>query len=76
PRWLTSIESCSGKDASIIVITITSLKAQLFVNKQLSAFSTTFRTKCHLRFNAFTQCSNCHHFGHHSNKWTNPSSYC
>ncbi|RPA99101.1 hypothetical protein L873DRAFT_1655219, partial [Choiromyces venosus 120613-1] len=73
-RWLTSDESHAGKSASSITITITGLKASLFVNKQLSNFSTNFRTKRCLQFNTFTQCSNCHHFGHHSNKCTGPSS--
>ncbi|RPA88822.1 hypothetical protein L873DRAFT_1724455 [Choiromyces venosus 120613-1] len=74
PRWLTSDESHASKSSSLIVMTITGPKAPLFVGKRLSAFSTTFRTECHLRFNAFTQCSNCHHFGHHSNKCASPSS--
>ncbi|RPB02228.1 hypothetical protein L873DRAFT_1674497, partial [Choiromyces venosus 120613-1] len=70
---LTSNKSRAGKSASSIVITITSPKASLFVDKRLSAFSTTFRTERHLWFNTFTQCSNCHHFGHHSNKYVSPS---
>ncbi|RPA92630.1 hypothetical protein L873DRAFT_1794113 [Choiromyces venosus 120613-1] len=73
-RWLTSNASRAGKSASTIVITITGLKALLFVGKRLSAFSTTFWTERHLWFNAFTQCSNCHHFGHHSNKCASTSS--
>ncbi|RPB00180.1 hypothetical protein L873DRAFT_1843143 [Choiromyces venosus 120613-1] len=71
-RWLAFNESRTGKSASSIIITITSPKAPLFVNKRLSAFSTIFRTERWLRFNAFTQCSNCHHFGHHSNKCVGP----
>ncbi|RPA96409.1 hypothetical protein L873DRAFT_1654774, partial [Choiromyces venosus 120613-1] len=74
PRWLTSDESRAGKSASSIIITITGPKAPLFIGKLLSSFSTTFRTECCLQFNTFTKCSNCHRFGHHSNKCTNRSS--
>ncbi|RPA90361.1 hypothetical protein L873DRAFT_1718106 [Choiromyces venosus 120613-1] len=74
-RWLTPDTSRASKSASTIVITITGPKAPLFVGKRLSAFSTTFRTERPLRYNAFTQCSNCHHFGHYSNKCASPSSY-
>ncbi|RPA89505.1 hypothetical protein L873DRAFT_1796058 [Choiromyces venosus 120613-1] len=73
-RWLTSDESCAGKATSTAVITITTPKAPLFVSKQLSAF-TTFGPEHRLHFNAFTQCSNCHHFGHYSNKYASPPSY-
>ncbi|RPA89295.1 hypothetical protein L873DRAFT_1722592, partial [Choiromyces venosus 120613-1] len=76
PRWLTPDASCAGKNASTIVITITSPMAPLFVGKQLSAFSTSFRTERHLQFNAFMQFSHCHHFGHHSNKYTSTPSCC
>ncbi|RPB02925.1 hypothetical protein L873DRAFT_1672235, partial [Choiromyces venosus 120613-1] len=71
---LTSDTSYTGKNASTVIITITSPRAPPFVDKWLSDFSTTFRTEHHLWFNVFTQCSNCYHFGHYSNKCTNPSS--
>ena len=75
PRWLTTEESRAGKSASLIVIAITGPRASTFVGKHLAAFLTTYRTERHLRFNSLTQCSNCHGFGHHSNKCTNAVSY-
>ena len=74
PRWLTTEESRAGKSASSIVIAITGPRAPTFVGKRLAAFSTTYRTERRLRFNSLTQCSNCHGFGHHSNKCTNAAS--
>src|SRR5205807_4782811 len=68
PRWLTSDDSHTDKAASTIVISITGPKAHLFVGKRLAAFSSTYRTECHLRFNSSTQCSNCLSFCHHSFK--------
>src|SRR5205807_431107 len=73
PRWLTSDNSRANKAASTVVISITSPKAPLFIGKRLAAFSSTYRTKHRLRFNSFTQCSNCHSFGHHSTKCNNPA---
>ena len=73
PRWLTSDDSRANKSASTVVISITGPKAPLFVGKRLAAFSSTYRTERRLRFNSFTQCSNCHSFGHHSTKCNNPA---
>jgi hypothetical protein len=76
PRWLTNDEKRAGKSASTAVISITGPRALDFNNnpKRLAAFSTTFRTERRLRFNQFTQCHNCHSFGHHTLKCTNPAS--
>src|SRR5207302_95013 len=73
PRWLTSDNSHANKSASTVVISITGPKAPLFVGKRLAAFSSTYRTERRLRFNSFTQCSNCHSFGHHTTKYNNPA---
>ena len=73
PRWLTSDDSRANKSASTVVISITGPKAPLFIGKRLAAFSSTYRTERRLRFNSFTQCSNCHSFGHHSTKCNNPA---
>src|SRR5205807_692929 len=73
PRWLTSDDSRTNNAASTVVISITGPKAPLFVGKRLAAFSSTYRTERRLRFNSFTQCSNCHSFGHHSTKCSNPA---
>src|SRR5205807_7695483 len=68
PRWLISNDSRTDKAASTVVISITGPKAPLFISKRLAAFSSTYRTEYRLRFNSFTQCFNCHSFGHHSTK--------
>src|SRR5205807_2086571 len=76
PRWLTSDDSRASKAASTVVISITGPKAPLFIGKRLAAFSSTYRTERCLHFNSFTQCSNCHSFGHHSTKYSNPATCC
>src|SRR5207237_1108647 len=73
PRWLTSNDSRANQSASTVVISITSPKAPLFIGKRLASFSSTYRTERCLRFNSFTQCSNCHSFGHHSTECSNPA---
>jgi len=74
PRWLTTDGARAGKTASTVVINITGPRAADYVGKRLAAFSTTYRTERRLRFNSHTQCSNCHGYGHHNNKCTNPAS--
>ena len=72
PRWLTSDERRASKTTSSVVITVTGPKAQDFASlNRLSAFSTTYKLERHLRFNQFTQCSNCQRFGHHTLRCTN-----
>jgi len=73
PRWLTTDEARAGKSASTDLITITGPRASDYAGKRLAAFSSTYRTECRLRFNFHTQCSNCHGYGHHNNKCTNPA---
>ena len=74
PRWLTTDDARAGKTASTVVINITGPRAADYVGKRLAAFSTTYRTERRLSFNSHTQCSNCHGYGHHNNKCTNPAS--
>lgn len=74
PRCLTTEESHVGKSASTVVIAMRGPGAPDLVGRCLAAFSSTYRTERRLRFNSQTQCSNCHAFGHHKNKCTNPAS--
>jgi hypothetical protein len=75
PRWLRTPEMRQGKLASTVVISITGPRAQDFAEQpRLCAFSTTYRLERRLRFNKSTQCYNCHKFGHHTLKCTNPAS--
>ena len=55
PRWLRPDEQCVGKNASTVVITTTSPKAQNFaLLPRLSAFSATFHLERRLRFGPYT----------------------
>jgi len=74
PRWLTTDDARAGKSASMVVISITGPRASDYVGKRLAAFSSTYRTERRLRFNSRTQCYNCHGYGHHNNRCTNPAS--
>jgi hypothetical protein len=75
PRWLIPDDKRAGRKASTIVITATGPKAQEFAQQpRLAAFSSTFRIERRLRFSKSTQCFNCHQFGHHTLKCTNPPS--
>src|SRR5437588_6110146 len=75
PRWITSDDHRTSKASFAVVITVTGPKAQEFANaSHLSAFSTTFKLERHLHFNQFTQCPNCHQFGHHTLKCPNAPS--
>jgi len=74
PRWLTNDDARAGKSASTVVINITGARAPDYVGKRLAAFSSTYRTECHLRFNSHTQCPNCHSYRQDNTRCTNPAS--
>ena len=76
PRWLTTDDARASKTVSTVVISITGPRASDYVGKCLAAFSSTYRTERRLRFNSQTQCSKCQGYGHHSNRCTNPVSWC
>jgi len=74
PRWLTTDDARAGKTASTVVIRIMGPRVSNYVSKRLAAFSSTYRTEHHLRFNSHTQYSKCQGYAHHSNRCTNPVS--
>jgi len=74
PRWLTTEESCFGKSTLTVVVVMTGPRDLNFIGRHLAVFSSTYRAERHLRFNSQTGYSNCHTFGHHTNKCTNQAS--